>query len=782
MELEFIRKSLSENRNVDSDLIDELQGIFYNILNMMDDRNFTRFIRNSKVSSLARSLIYEVVDESKEQYFKDNPNVLGFHKKFAENGTIKQSITIRKSDDPEIVKRYKGTGTHETIHALAALMNNGYGGFGPFFGEGITEYLSMLVNNETQTDSYVSEVNTSRMAHKMFGDSFIIAYLTGNGANYFENLMKSSLNCKDSDNARKRTAAMKKDFDIAFGEKEDGTLYSVEERKEALKRGQLALVDHYVDYMKLKCENQAYFKGGRLDIDGFFKDVMPVVASLYTDIPAAEIQPVDLFRKIADNFFENSFFKSQIPGKEVDPVRYKEHVMSQLTSHFAREFIKTAERNEDGEIVKILPYREENYVPFDTSKIYQYELYEYNAAALQASVLLDKAKSIRDDFINGSFVNDSTFLKSLAAIIAQSERVDKGLLTKIASQAVSNKIYTMTNSEKVSEFTRAIFPTLASYSLLEREYQESDSLLDYVPIRLEAFGDSDIYAGVRDDKRVLIINDFENASVSEISLEGDEESRASNFQNGIDVRKEDDEKGIFTITKDGKTSQIKIDRDTVLDKVEVLSGGFLWEDENYNVPLSLDYLANRIIFDTAFYSLGKAVDSGEYVFRKDESQGEVTRPKKGILFQKLYDDLDAMRNFSYSLDKRFTDAIIEELFNQLYKIDEEKEDSLAAHVFDMKKDMIKKSFYGSYMANLLDAQPAMAALASKNQEFEELEETIRKLPSRLHQDFFDGLIDLSADEIGFSDVENAKSTIIETEEEKNPDKKKSTDETENMIL
>ena len=340
----------------------------------------------------------------------------------------------------------------------------------------------------------------------------------------------------------------------------------------------------------------------------------------------------------------------------------------------------------------------------------------------------------------------------------------------------------MTNSETVSKFANAIFPTLESYSLLEREYQESDSLLEFMTTRLDAFGDSVVYAGVHDDKRVLIINDFDNATISEISLEGDEESKASNFQKGIEVRKEDDEKGIFTITKDGKTSKIKIDRDEVLDSVEVLSGGNVWEDTNYNVTLPLEYLAGRVIFDTSLHSMEKAIESGEYVFRKDESKKDLPGPKKGILFQKLYDDLDAMRTLSNSLSKEYSDAILDELFEQLYTIDEEKKDSLAATTFSIKKDRLKQDFYATYMSNLFDPQPTIAFFASQNQEFEELETAINKIPTRLHKDFFDGLIDLGLDEVGFSDIESAKKTIIEAEEEKDPDKKTDLNETEEEIL
>ncbi len=76
----------------------------------------------------------------------------------------------------------------------------------------------------------------------------------------------------------------------------------------------------------------------------------------------------------------------------------------------------------------------------------------------------------------------------------------------------------------------------------------------------------------------------------------------------------------------------------------------------------------------------------------------------------------------------------------------------------------------------------MAALASQNKDFEELETAANKIPSRLHRDFFDGLIDLGLEEVGFSDVESAKKTMIEVEEEKDLGEEKKPNETGEEIL
>lgn len=269
-----LQQLIESNSGISEEIKDVIREIYGDIYAFMDKRNFLRWINFQNISDVAKSIIYDVCQESEDKYL--DSRTLGYFKFFRdEKSQVKRKVVLKRENSKE-----KRVGAHETFHGLVG----GLGGFSAFFGEGITEFLAKTMYN-AEDKFYVDNVETIYLLISMYGMKPIRDYLTNQGASFFSRINREivdgNTSSKKAEELAEKTQEMLDTFAIyqkMAGANEKSTRKErAETEKELLEKGRRLLIEQYVEKVKSSIDKLEYYTNGLLDIERFNTDMLNVL-------------------------------------------------------------------------------------------------------------------------------------------------------------------------------------------------------------------------------------------------------------------------------------------------------------------------------------------------------------------------------------------------------------------------------------------------------------------------------------------------------------------------
>ncbi|MBR2247948.1 MAG: hypothetical protein IJ880_13160 [Bacilli bacterium] len=521
MENDLISRYIDQNDDIEEPLKDEIKDTFGEILDFLGYKNFRRWVRSNHISALARNLIYKYAGDTEDEYLKNNPDVAGYHTTEGDDASAKDRIVVRYTRDLDEKSRVD---THETIHALARAMKDGYGGFKRFFGEGITEYLTQLVKFRNYT-SYKDNVDTVRLVHKMFGDRFICYYLTGKGNHFFRDMAKIA--SKHSNNPKglyddlvESIEIMDEEFEELHGRVHDDDHQKTMEDKsneDLLQDGRDRILTLYKEYEKSRIESLRYYKDGKVDFRLFVKDTLPVALELSKTWKLSKKEVSTMLADFTKHLIERSHLLVDVPESQIGEVGRRiindvNGYINKVSSNFGRH----------GEL------RDEDFPEFNQSDRF-YENLNRSSESKQLVVSLER-DYIEDE--DGE-IDYSKIFEVLGKIKVN------GTLSDIDFQNLLSSV-ALDYSDSPRQFKSHSSPLINSFailSLIEEKYQNESADLDIGRIKLDCFPDQICFLLRKDDSNLVLTFNPETGFIKEVPLDGSAMSIRKNNSNGIIVSK-----------------------------------------------------------------------------------------------------------------------------------------------------------------------------------------------------------------------------------------------------
>lgn len=241
--------------NVEDGLKDIVRECFTNVLNMLGDNNFKRWLDTKRIDKELKTLI---VNYMTDEEMKNDPYTGGFT-------TIDHTRIAARKGYSEVST--KNVLHHELDHFLSSkIFSDAFSGF---INEGMTEYLKQMYD-KVGYKSYGQNVELVQFMHSRLGDIFVKAYLTGD-CNPAINKLKSFISEKEFNTFIKDMADLyAKGYDADHSSDEYKQLFKEGKNVESISNACVAILrGSIID----KCEKLDFYKDGQLDIENIMKEI-----------------------------------------------------------------------------------------------------------------------------------------------------------------------------------------------------------------------------------------------------------------------------------------------------------------------------------------------------------------------------------------------------------------------------------------------------------------------------------------------------------------------------
>ena len=556
------------------------------------------------------------------------------------------------------------------------------------------------------------------------------------------------------------------------GSKKDSEKEAQEVKKayEYLSKGRQLLRENFMEYAKSKIRNQEYFTNGKIDFDKFFKDMLPKVL-----IAEAGYEPVgadnkdlgktaiEMFEELSRELIEHSYFNTKF--EELDDSKIKENVLLLMKNHFN----------------KILSNAPDTYYELMKMDFEKFDRDDFNIAFVESHGDLTKRQA-------------EVFSKNLERIIARTGRVNYRVafqsLVKLKRETdpredfdrdilpgVVDRMYSF-DKDKFKGFASKLIPTVSNFSFLDDEYKEKSNFLELRKIRLDSMPGKFLFYGLKDGKKVLIVQSIKDNTVEEIGLEGTQEEKLNQMDLGFDIKyRIEGTQSSIVISNDTDRSELVLDRGTSF-VTQIKGGAFIEDGEpetTESAPSEEFYkmdeleLKNEVYSNVFNYEFSQGISEDRYVStsKKLTKYGQkVSSIDYKTLVQEYFIACEA---FGYDVNRLKLDEFIDEMFDKIYPVDIEK----ARELFPDKKTEEHKKLDEYMMLNQKakefalrsvntlflggNIEPILASLDDDSVRLTEnmyfLNKAIEKTEEKLYEgDFFEGLVNMGLERVTQSNI------------------------------
>lgn len=642
---EFYTSALNGNETKSQELRNLLYSALGSTLIYLKEENFERWINKREISDRLKKLILK---EFTEEDIKEHSDATGFY--------------VRGKNLIKLLNKDKKTITHELFHFLTDNRMH----FSIFIDEGITEYLTMLANNNS-TRSYAANVDFVEFVHKAMGDSFIKAYLKGVDNelyNEFGKYFDGIIGLRESANLTRFNAYSTKMHEFLYG--------TDEEKKENLNPKELR--EKLSGYYQIIAENAIdkrarelkYYRYGKLDINEAIKDIAELsnsynsaIRMLYYQMDEIPLADEDFYKKCLEKVIINSHLL-------VDYDNDKER-LDKLVNSVLNEM-----RDDDGKVRKLKKSFDFDVITKSDDRDMPYKL---------ADTLIMK----RDDIYSFGEL-DITKCLMMIALIKDKTRATDFQMETIVKAGLSTIVDKSVNMEYLTDTVKQLSKL---YSSLECKRQED--IRDTVDTKIMQISEG-LYIEKRDSELYLMEIDKETGEISKKHFfEAAVTAKLSEFP-GKDIKNFKEDTRLFKIKYGMNELRLAVD--------ENFENFFAYDNnkkiENVRVFNSTRDLAeNYLIEELIFRALGN--DKRRYINILDDAENpymvkgmmwtaDVDTRSRKINFEEYFENLSSVISlFDDEKREQIIEEKVSEILTSVYgKID----DKCKEKVIDLSKKYV----------------------------------------------------------------------------------------------